>query len=52
VTRTHQRHFSNGLLFWPGTNSQFDKPIFDMGADHFRMIFLQVVNALSVAAPL
>jgi hypothetical protein len=31
------------LLIWAGPNSQVDE-IFDPGADHIRMIFLQVVN--------
>jgi hypothetical protein len=30
---------------WAGTNSQFDEPFFDIGADDIRMILLQVVNA-------
>jgi hypothetical protein len=33
------------LLFWAGTNSQFDEPFFDIGSDDIRMILLQAVNA-------
>jgi hypothetical protein len=42
---THQRKcLGCQLLFWVGTNSQFDEPFFDIGADDIRMILLQVVN--------
>ena len=33
------------FCFWAGTNSQFDEPFFDIGADDIRMILLQVMNA-------
>ena len=36
-----QRH----LLFDAGTNPHFDKPFFDIGANHIGMIFLQIVKA-------
>ncbi len=33
------------ILLWAGSDSHFDEPLFDIGADHIRVIFLQVVNA-------
>jgi len=33
------------LLFWTGTNSHVDQPFLDSGADHIRMVFLQVMKA-------
>jgi hypothetical protein len=32
------------LLFWAGTDSQFDEPFFDIGADDIGMVLLQVVK--------
>src|SRR5882757_1540470 len=32
------------FLIWVGTDTQFDEPFFDIGADHIGMILLQVVQ--------
>lgn len=42
----HQRTYLQcQLLYWARTNSIFEEPFFDIGADNIRMILLQVVNA-------
>ena len=38
---SHRRKYLQcQLLLRAGTNAQFDKPFFDIGADHVRMVFL------------
>jgi hypothetical protein len=33
-----REHLQCQLLFWAGTNSRFDEPFFEIGADNIRMI--------------
>jgi hypothetical protein len=39
-----QCHLQLQFLAWTGTDTQFDKPFFDIGADHIGMVLLQVVQ--------